>query len=355
MNFNLSSHSKRSSICALFPGQGSQSVGMGKDFYTQFPMARAVFEEASDVIHLDLKKLCFEDPDDQLILTENTQPCLLTTSIAIFRVLQHEFQWTPGAVAGHSLGEYSALVAIGSLELSQAILWVRARGLAMQEAVPMGEGSMAAILGLEDEIVNELCQTASDLAEKARLTAEKKTLLTLPALVESANFNAPGQIVIAGSMDALHEVTQLIQSHQKFSKGKIIALPVSAPFHSSHMRPAKEQMAKLFTTTPVHFKPKTPTCPYLPNRTAQFNQNPNLIFEFLIEQIDHPVLWKQSMTTLLNAEFSTVLELGPGKVLSGLFKRIALSLKKPYTTLAIQDPSPLKELEKLFAQPRPEN
>src|SRR4051794_38588782 len=189
--------SNLSSIVAVFPGQGSQHVGMAKDLYENFALVREIFEEASDSISVDLKKLCFDGPESDLKLTENTQPCLLTASVAAFRVAEREFNFIPGAVAGHSLGEYSALVAMGCLDLGLATRWVRERGAAMQQAVPAGEGTMAAILGMDDAVIDTLCKKATALAQEKRQKGEQSDI-SVPALVEPANYNAPGQVVIAG-------------------------------------------------------------------------------------------------------------------------------------------------------------
>jgi len=305
---------------ALFPGQGSQHVGMGKDLFQNFQVARETFEEASDAIKIDLKKLCFDGPESDLTLTENTQPCLVTAAVTAFRVAQKETGFTPKAVAGHSLGEYSALVAAGSITLATAVRWVRERGIAMQKAVPAGEGKMAALLGMEDAAVQTLCEQASREA-KAKRSSESSDL-TVEALVEPANFNAPGQIVIAGSADGVDTALALIASGA-YPGGKAIPLAVSAPFHCKLMAPARARMAELFSGASPSEKPKSLLCPYVPNRTARLSQEPGVVLELLIDQIDHPVLWKQSVETLLNADFTQAVEFGPGKVLQGLCKRIA--------------------------------
>jgi [acyl-carrier-protein] S-malonyltransferase len=189
---------------------------MGKDLFENFTVAREIFEEASDAIRINLKKLCFEGPDSDLTLTENTQPCLLVTSVAAFRVAEKEFGFAPGAVAGHSLGEYSALVAIGSLPLSAAVYWVRERGQAMQKAVPLGEGTMAAILGVEDKAILSLCKKATDSALQKRAGSGDSHPLSVEAICEPANYNSPGQIVIAGSTDGIAEAIQLVKTDSEF-------------------------------------------------------------------------------------------------------------------------------------------
>ena len=331
-------------MVALFPGQGAQHVGMAKELYENFAVAREAFEEASDAVRLNLRKLCFEGPESDLALTENTQPCLLTASVAAFKVAQAELGFTPSAVAGHSLGEYSALVAAGALPLSAAARWVRERGAAMQIAVPAGQGAMAAILGLEDEQVQELCKQATVSAQEKRAKGESPELDVLP-IVEPANFNSPGQVVIAGSADG---VAQAIAIMPGFAGGKAIPLNVSAPFHCRLMAPARDRMATLFSEAATNEKPRTPHCPYVPNRTARLTREPGLVFELLVEQIDHPVLWKQSVLALVEAGYGTAIEFGPGKVLQGLAKRIA---KTSFAVHSLGDLANFKALESILRKP----
>ncbi len=338
-------------LFAVFPGQGSQHVGMGKDLYEQFAVAREVFEEASDAIRIDLKKLCFEGPESDLILTENTQPCLLTASVAAFRVAQKELEFRPAAVAGHSLGEYSALVAVGCLDLGTAAQWVRERGIAMQKAVPAGQGGMAAILGLDDSLIDSLCARATENAIQAR-AAGSETETTVSATVSPANFNAPGQIVIAGSADAIQQAVALIKAGGDFAGGKAIPLQVSAPFHCQLMKPARERMAELFTQASSTQRPKPLSIPYVANRTGRINQEPELVLDFLIEQVDHPVLWKQSIQYLLAADFNAAIEFGPGKVLSGLIKRIASVAERTCALTSVGDSKAVAALEGFLAQHR---
>jgi [acyl-carrier-protein] S-malonyltransferase len=332
-------------VAAVFPGQGSQHVGMAKDLYANFALVRQIFEEASDAISVDLKKLCFEGPESDLTLTENTQPSLLTASVAAFRVAEKELNFIPNAVAGHSLGEYSALVAIRCLDLTTAVRWVRERGAAMQKAVPAGEGTMAAILGIDDAQVVKLCERATANAlEKRASGATDLSEITVPAIVEPANYNAPGQVVIAGSVDAVQEAIALVKAGEEFV-GKAIPLQVSAPFHCKLMTSARDKMASLFSEAKASEKPKYPICEYIPNRTGRLSREPSLVFELLVEQVDHPVLWKQSITTLLDAQFTTTVEFGPGKVLSGLIKRIAAHNAKTCAMATMSDTTTLKHLE----------
>jgi [acyl-carrier-protein] S-malonyltransferase len=305
-------------IFAMFPGQGSQHVGMAKDLHENFQVAREVFEEASEAVKKDLKKLCFDGPESDLTLTENTQPCLLTASIAAFRVAVKETGLNPGAVAGHSLGEYSALVAAGALPLSTAAYWVQQRGRAMQSAVPVGQGTMAALLGMEDPAVEKLCKAATEGAKAKR---KQRPEISVESVVEPANFNSPGQTVIAGSVDAVEEAIALIKAGGDFAGGKAIPLTVSAPFHCRLMKPARDRMAELFKAAKGDDQAKRPLFPYFPNRTARLTQEAGLIFEFLIEQVDHPVLWKQTLASMIEGGYTTAIEFGPGKVLAGLLKR----------------------------------
>lgn len=321
-NISASSPTKVKTL-ALFPGQGSQFVGMVKDLYDNFTVVKAIFEEASDAIHMNLGKLCFDGPEAELTLTENTQPALLTAAYASFQVAATQFEFKPDLVAGHSLGEYTALVAAGALPFATAISWVRERGRAMQVAVPVGQGTMAAILNMEDSSIEQLCKKATENAKMKRLqaisTADTKTIIDVEAVVEPANFNAPGQTVIAGSVDAIEEAIALVQAGT-FGTGKAVPLTVSAPFHCKLMTKARLHMQDLFTKSAV--KPKPLFFPYIPNRIARLTQEASLVSELLIEQVDHPVLWKQSMMAALESGVSMSIEFGPGKVLTGLMKRV---------------------------------
>ncbi|MBU6374813.1 MAG: ACP S-malonyltransferase [Bdellovibrionales bacterium] len=330
---------------ALFPGQGAQSVGMGKELYENFPVVRQTFEEASDSIKKDLKKLCFDGPESELTLTENTQPALVTVSIAAFRVAQSETGFFPSVVAGHSLGEYSALVAAGALSLPTAVQWVRERGASMQRAVPAGEGAMAAVMG-GDSWIDALCEkaTASSKLKRGRRN-DSEDSVSVEAIVQPANFNAPGQIVIAGSSDAVSEAISLIKTDPEFSGGKAIPLNVSAPFHCRLMEPARKRMAEIFADSSAQARPAQLKCPYVPNRTGRMTQESGVILDLLIEQVDHPVLWKQSMAAMLESDFGVGVEFGPGKVLQGLAKRISQALSKPCTVHTLGDLGGLTNLQ----------
>jgi len=321
MNTSSNSPASDSLKVAVFPGQGAQFVGMGKSLLNDFRIARDTFEEASDAISLNLKKLCLDGPESDLTLTENTQPALLVTSVAAFRVAQAELGFQAHAVAGHSLGEYSALVAAEALSLSQATRWVRARGQAMQVAVPPGEGTMAAVLNLDEAGIRSLCAKATLQAESQRTPQSPSTVA---CTVEPANFNAPGQIVVAGSTDAVEVLISLVKSDPEFKGAKALPLKVSAPFHCSLMRPAREKMAEIFENTKPNELPQQLRVPYFPNRTARLTHEAQVIFELFVEQIDHPVLWSQTVTTAIQQHHANeFIEFGPGKVLQGLIKRIA--------------------------------
>lgn len=331
-------------IVALFPGQGSQFVGMAKELFDEFKVVKQTFEEASDASGLHIKKLCFEGPDTELTLTEHTQPCLLTASVATFRLAEKELGFTPVAVAGHSLGEYSALVATQAFPFSSAVKWVRARGAAMQRAVPAGQGSMAAIMGLDDDLIQALCQKSQTLAEEKRAAGEAPEL-TVDCLVSPANFNAPGQTVIAGSSDAVAMAVTLVKTDDAFKGGKAIPLSVSAPFHCGLMKPARDQMAEIFSKVEEKEKPTRLLYPYIPNRTAKLNQEPSSVFELLIDQVDHEVRWKQSVEAMIAKNWEWGCEFGPGKVLQGLAKRIAAPTGKNFGSIGIQDVTSLKAFE----------
>lgn len=345
MNAHTPSDSPRTSsaVVALFPGQGSQHVGMAKNLHDEFSLVRTLFEEASDAIRVNLKKLCFDGPESELTLTENTQPALLLSSVAAFKVAESEMGFTPSVCAGHSLGEYSALVAAGSLPFATAIQWVRERGLAMQRAVPAGEGTMAAILGMEEDAVARLCTEATARARSARQSAPNTAVaLSVPAVCEPANFNAPGQVVIAGSRDGIESAMALLREDASFKGGKAIPLSVSAPFHCSLMKPARDRMAELFFSSGV--KALTPRFAYVPNRTGRPSQEASLVFELLVEQVDHPVLWRQTIAGLLDRNFDAGIEFGPGKVLAGLTKRIEKAAGKSLPMLNVSDSQGLKIL-----------
>lgn len=297
----------------VFPGQGSQVVGMAKDFCDNFRDSALVFEEASDAIRVDLKKLCFDGPLSDLTLTPNLQPALFTTEAAMLAAIRANTDDRPVVVAGHSLGEYSALHAAGSLTLSDGVRLTRCRGLAMQEAVPAGRGTMAAILGLTSPVVDALCAKANATFQRAQSARDNPY-----DVVEPANYNAPGQVVVAGTVNGVAKAVELLKDDPEFKGGKHVPLQVSAPFHCSLMKPAQLEMAPKLAQT--SFAP--PTCLVIPNTTATPTRAHLEFAGLLTDQITRTVRWEQSMLALRALEITTVYEIGPGKVLAGLHKRI---------------------------------
>lgn len=281
----------------VFPGQGSQYPGMGKELAETYPAAREVFEEADDVLGFQLSRLCFEGPQEDLTLTENTQPALLATSTATYRVLQ-QHGCAPDFVAGHSLGEYSALVAAGALTFSDALRLVRQRGLFMQEAVPVGVGAMAAIIGLDLAVIEEVCRQAAE-----------------GQVVAPANQNSPEQVAIAGHAEAVDRACAL--ATEKGAK-RALKLPVSAPFHCSLMSPAQDRMASLLAATDF----SEPIFPLVNNVDAAVVRTGTAARDGLVRQISSMVRWTDSVLLMHEAGVDTFVEIGAGKVLSGLVRRI---------------------------------
>jgi len=290
------------SIAFLFPGQGSQAIGMSKDLAEQYPIARQTFEEADDALGHKLSQLCFEGPEDQLRLTEVTQPAILTASVAAWRVV-NENGLKPRFVAGHSLGEYSAHVAAGTLSFTDAVRTVRNRGKYMQEAVPVGVGSMAAILGMEFERVAAVCRDAAE-----------------GEVCEPANINSQQQIVISGHTAAVERATKLADERGA-KRAKI--LQVSAPFHCSLMKPAQDRLAADLAS--ITFS--KPAVGVVCNVDAALLEDADRSRDALIRQVTGPVKWEQSMRLLIAQGVDTFVELGPGKVLCGLMRQIDRSQK----------------------------
>lgn len=283
----------------IFPGQGAQFPGMGKDLFDNFSVAKRVFEEANEVLDFDLCGLCFNGPEDDLKLTRNTQPAILTMSVAALRVVESETGLRPSFAAGHSLGEYSALVCSGTIDFAAAVQTVRLRGTFMQEAVPVGVGAMAAILSAEADALIEICAEAAQ-----------------GEVVAPANYNSPGQIVIAGHASAVHRAIEIAKG-----KGyrKAMLLPVSAPFHCSLMQPAADRLKAVLAGLSY----QKMLLPVVTNVEARANADGDRVQDLLVTQVCAPVLWEQSVNAMIQSGVTRFIEIGPGKVLSGLVKRIS--------------------------------
>jgi [acyl-carrier-protein] S-malonyltransferase len=289
---------------------------MGRELFENFSVVRQIFEEADDSLHFSVSGLCFKGPEEALKLTENTQPAVLTTSVAALKVLQAERGIAPQFAAGHSLGEYSALVASEALAFSQAVKIVRLRGKFMQEAVPVGEGAMAAVLGMEREQVENLCEEISS-----------------DEVLAPANFNSPGQIVIAGHTKAVARAVERVKQEGK----KAVLLPVSAPFHCSLMKPAGERLEKALEEISV----SDLKIPVVTNVEAEANTSRDAVKGLLVAQVSSPVRWEESMRKMIGKGIEQVVEIGPGKVLSGLMKRIDSRVE----TKNVEDLKTLKGIE----------
>ncbi len=288
-------------LAFLFPGQASQYSGMGKDLAEKFGVSRAVFEEADQILGVAISRICFEGTEDELKLTENTQPAILSVSVAALRALQ-EKGITPDYVAGHSLGEYSANVAAGSLEFADAVRLVRKRGKYMQEAVPAGEGAMAAILGLAPVQIEGICKKAAE-----------------GEAVSAANLNSPDQTVISGHSAAVKRAVEL--ASQAGAKRAVI-LPVSAPFHSELMMPAQQRLEVDLRQTTF----RDPRFPLVNNADADVIEKGDEARDALIRQVCLPVRWEESIRALVGLGVAIFIEVGPGKVLSGLLRQIDRSV-----------------------------
>ena len=304
----------------IFPGQGSQRVGMGRELAEAFGAARAVFDEIDDALDQPLSKLIFEGPEDELTLTRNAQPALLAVSLAAARALEAEGGFSLADkcayVAGHSLGEYSALAAVGSFTVADAARLLRRRGLAMQKAVPVGEGAMAALLGIDLDVAATIAETASQ-----------------GAVCSAANDNAPGQVVISGARDAVMRAMAMAPDH---GARRCIELPVSAPFHCALMAPAAEVMRDALAETAM----AVPAAPLVANVTARAETDPDQIAAHLVEQVTAMVRWRESMLFMRDGGVENLVELGAGKVLSGLARRIdrelnGVSVEQPDELMAL--------------------
>ena len=299
----------------LFPGQGSQSVGMLSQAAERYAVVGDTFAEASDALGYDLWALVSQGPEDQLTLTEFTQPAILTASVALYRCWEQEGGQRPEFVAGHSLGEYSALVVAGALSLKDAARLVQTRGRAMQSAVPAGEGAMAAVLGLSDAVIDEICVTHCDDN----------------AYVGAVNYNSPGQVVIAGHADAVEAAGAFMK---EAGARRVLSLPVSAPFHTPLMQPAAAVMAEALQAVELN----DARVPVISNVDALPHRKAMEIRRLLVRQVSEPVMWTQCVITLLEAGCARFAECGPGKVLSGLLKRIDRSVQ----CATLEDPEALK-------------
>lgn len=300
----------------IFPGQGSQYPGMGRDLVENFPTAKLVFQEANDALGFDLAALCFNGPEADLKLTTNTQPAILTASIAALRVVEQETGLRPDFAAGHSLGEYSALVSSGTLSFADAVRTVRQRGAFMQEAVPVGIGAMAAMLSVEADVLAEICTEAAQ-----------------GEVVAPANFNSPGQIVIAGHASAVGRAIEIAKTR---GYRKAMLLPVSAPFHCALMKPAADRLTAVLDG--ISWAPLKK--PVVSNVEAKPNSDAARVRDLLVAQVCAPVCWEQSINEMTQHGVTTFVEIGPGKVLSGLVKRI----QKDATIFNVEDRSGLASL-----------
>ncbi len=291
----------RSDTAFVFPGQGSQKVGMLADAYAAYAAVRETFAEASEALGYDIWDLIQNGEQETLNLTEKTQPLLLTSSVALWRAWQSQNGAQPAVMAGHSLGEFSALVCAGALGFADAVKLVRQRGQFMQTAVPVGEGAMAAIIGLDDEQINQICEAT-------------------PGVVAAVNYNSPGQVVIAGHSGP---VAAAIESLKTAGAKRALPLPVSAPFHTELMQPAGEKLAEAIAGITIN----TPAVPVVHNVHARTESDPETIRGLLVEQIYSPVQWTRCVQTMLDAGVRNSVECGPGKVLSGLARRIDKSIE----------------------------
>lgn len=304
----------------IFPGQGAQEVGMGRYLFDAYPSAREVFEKTDDALGCKLSRIIFEGPEEELTRTENAQPAILTVSIAVQALLENEMglSLTPSLVAGHSLGEYTALVAAGSLNLEDGVRLVRLRGKLMQDAVPVGQGSMAAILGLEPDLVTKACEEAA-----------------MGQVCSPANFNAPGQVVISGHSEAVNRAVEVARS---LGAKKAVPLKVSAPFHCALMEPVASRLFEAFENC----RWEIPACPLVNNASAEPITGPGEIRIALRKQTYSPVRWLESVQVMERSGISSYFEIGPGNVLSGL-------VRKCHKGAATYDTSSIQNIEKTCA------
>lgn len=311
-------------IAFVFPGQGSQVVGMGRDLYEKYDIARALFKQADQALGYSIMELCFNGPEDELRKTSNTQPAILTVSVICYELLKQQ-GITPDIVAGHSLGEYSALVAAGSLEFRDAVALVNKRGQFMQQAVPLGEGSMAAILGLDRAMIIDICE---------------KTQAEFGA-VQAVNFNCPGQVVIAGTVAAVEKAAERLKAA---GAKRAVMLPVSAPFHSTLMQPAAEQLAGELARITV----RDAAVPVVANVHGKTVTDGDTIKRLLVEQAASPVKWEDCVVQMAAYGADLFIEVGPGKVLTGFTRKIA----KDIQNLNVEDDASLEKTLDYFREVR---
>lgn len=309
------------SVAFLFPGQGSQAVGMGKDLAALYPVAQETFDEADAALGYNLSQLCFEGPEDKLKLTEITQPAILTASVAAYRVLE-SVGITPQFVAGHSLGEYSAHVAAGTLDFQDAVRTVRNRGKYMQEAVPVGVGAMAAILALPLEVITDICREAPQ-----------------GEVCAPANINSPDQVVISGSKGAVERAAEMCKAR---GAKRAVMLPVSAPFHCSLMQPAQDRLAADLQSLSFNEM----EVPLITNVDAKVVQSPDTARDALVRQVTGAVQWDRSMRLLIERGAKTFVEVGPGKVLCGLMRQI----DRAQTCFNVEDQASLQKTTNHFTE-----
>ncbi|MUK89949.1 ACP S-malonyltransferase [Ornithinibacillus sp. L9] len=307
-------------VVFMFPGQGSQAVGMGKEIYEQFSTVKELYNKANNALGIDLKKLMFEGPKETLTQTENAQPALLLSSIAIHSLLDAE-NIQPVMTIGHSLGEYSALVAAGALSLEEALPLVRTRGRLMEDAFPKGQGTMAAVLGMSEEDIQNVLDQVQD------------------EIVDIANLNCPGQIVISGSRKGIEQATEILKEH---GAKRVLPLNVSGPFHSRLMEPANNQFAKYLDEVTIH----DASIPVVANVTAEPVKNSNEIKELLLKQLYSPVRFDQSIRNMMDENIDAFVEIGTGKVLSGLVKKI----NRKAQIFTVQDVASLDEFVSWFKE-----
>lgn len=305
-----------SKIAFLFPGQGSQAVGMMKDLYEQYACVKEVFDEADEALGFSMTELIAKGPEEDLRLTYNTQPAILTASVAAMKVLNENGEF-PDVAAGHSLGEYSALVCAGAMNFADAVRTVRKRGQFMQEAVPVGEGAMAAIIALDTDTIKTICADVEKRTGKA---------------VQAVNFNCPGQVVIAGATEAVQEAADLMK---KAGAKRAMMLAVSAPFHSTLMQPAADRLKEVLDTIII----QDAKIPVMANINAKPETKASEIRENLVQQAAHPVLWEDSVRAMMADGVDTYIEVGPGKVLTGMLRKIDRSLKGEN----VEDPASLEK------------